>query len=62
VLLPDVLGAAIALGTATVTVLPVDGSCVGLTWPDDLAAIRALIGRLVATGQLPDRVEVEAGP
>ncbi len=53
VLLPVVVDALISRGAAAVTVVPVEGRCVGITWPDELAVVRELVGRLVAAGQLP---------
>jgi bifunctional N-acetylglucosamine-1-phosphate-uridyltransferase/glucosamine-1-phosphate-acetyltransferase GlmU-like protein len=38
--LPDVVGKMIASG-ATVRVLPSDDSCIGITYPEDVAAVRA---------------------
>ena len=56
ILLPVVMARLVAQGSATVTVLPVEGACIGITWPDDLVAVRAQVAEMVATGQLPARV------
>jgi len=58
VLLPVVVDALVARGVANVTVVPVEGSCVGVTWPDDLPLVQVLIGELIAAGDLPARIGV----
>jgi MobA-like NTP transferase domain len=62
VLLPVVVGALIAQGEATVSVVPVAGSCIGLTWPGELATVRDMVGRMVAAGELPARVMLDGAP
>jgi MobA-like NTP transferase domain len=56
VLLPVVVDSLIARGAATVSVVPIAGRCVGITWPGELATVRDLVGRLVAVGDLPARI------
>jgi UTP-glucose-1-phosphate uridylyltransferase len=48
ILLPVILGAAVARGSVAVTVIDIVGSCVGLTWPEDLEPMRAHVAGCVA--------------
>jgi len=57
-LLPTAIGALVARGATRVTVVPIEGSCVGVTWARDLETMRALVRDRVAAGQLPARIEV----
>jgi hypothetical protein len=54
VLLPEVV--AQSLGTATFSVLPAEGRCVGVTHPDDLALVQAELNREIAAGERPARL------
>lgn len=53
VLLPVVVGDLVASREGTVAVLPVRGRCIGITWPHELAVVRATVAGMVAAGQLP---------
>ena len=62
VLLPVVVDALVVRGAATVTVIPVAGNCIGITWPGELATVRDMVGRMVAAGELPARVLRDGAP
>ena len=62
ILIPVVMGSLVARHAAKVTVLPVDGSCVGITWPDELATVRAHVAHLLAEGQLPTQIGGQQRP
>ncbi len=51
VLLPEVVAS--SLGSASFTVLPASGRCVGVTHPDDLSLVQAEINRQVGRGERP---------
>jgi hypothetical protein len=51
VLLPEVVAG--ALDTATFTVLPASGRCIGVTHPGDLSLVQAELNRQVAAGERP---------
>ena len=51
VLLPEVVAASLA--TASFTVLPATGRCIGVTHPDDLSLVQAELNRQVASGERP---------
>jgi hypothetical protein len=51
VLLPEVV--ARSLGSASFTVLPATGRCIGVTHPDDLSLVQAELNRQVAAGERP---------
>ena len=57
VLLPVVMGELLAAGAAAITCLPVGGACLGLTWPEELEPVRAL----VASRGAGDPVRTEMG-
>lgn len=59
VLLPVVIGQLVAREQVQVQVLPVDGRCFGITWPEDLAPLRALVVQMVAAGELPAPAAIE---
>ena len=42
-LLPDVVGQAVAAGRARIRVVPSNSRCIGLTHPDDLPLVRKLV-------------------
>jgi hypothetical protein len=42
-LLPEVVGKAVAEGRARIRVVPSNSRCIGLTHPDDLPLVRSLI-------------------
>ncbi|MFN0026950.1 MAG: NDP-sugar synthase [Acidimicrobiales bacterium] len=51
--LPTVLDAAVSAGRATVQVTRTDAAWMGVTYPDDLAAVRARVAELVRSGRYP---------
>ena len=51
VLLPEVVAASLA--ASSFTVLPAQGSCIGVTHPDDLSLVQAELNRQVAAGERP---------
>jgi microcompartment protein CcmK/EutM len=59
VLLPEVVAA--SLGTATFTVLPAQGRCIGVTHPDDLGLVQSEVSRQVGRGERPERLWTVAG-
>jgi hypothetical protein len=55
VLLPEVVGTAIAHDIATFTVLLAESQCVGVTYKDDLDIVKANVAAQVARGERPER-------
>ena len=53
--LPDLVGALVARGALTVTVVPTTSEWLGVTYPDDAEPVRARLAALTAAGVYPRR-------
>lgn len=56
--LPAVVDRLVQGGQAEVAVLPTDEAWFGVTYPEDRAAVQAAIGRRIAEGAYPERLEI----